>query len=167
MHPSTPPDGVEGYFRAYSGYVAAIALRLIGRREDVDDVVQEVFLAAIAGVGKLREPAAVKSWLATVTTRVVARKLRMRRFRSFLGLDDASRYAELAVGASQEQATLVNRVYRVLDELPVSQRLAWTLRNVEGEQLDSVALICGCSLATAKRRIVAAQETIMKAVGDA
>jgi RNA polymerase sigma-70 factor (ECF subfamily) len=166
-HPSTPPDGVEGYFRAYSGYVAAIALRLLGRREDVDDVVQEVFLAAIRGVERLRDPAAVKAWLATVTTRVVARKLRMRRFGSFLGLDDAARCAQLAIGANQEQTAAVNRIYRVLDELPVKNRIAWTLRNVEGEQLDAVAMLCGCSLATAKRRIAAAHEHIVKAVGDA
>jgi RNA polymerase sigma-70 factor (ECF subfamily) len=166
-HPSTPPDGVEGYFRAYSGYVAAIALRLLGRRDDVDDVVQEVFLAAIGGIARLREPAAVRSWLATVTTRVVARNLRMRRLRSFLGLEDAARHSQLAIDASQEQAALVNRIYKILDEVPVRERIAWTLRNIEGEQLEAVATICGCSLATAKRRIGAAHETIMKAVGDA
>jgi RNA polymerase sigma-70 factor (ECF subfamily) len=165
-HPAVPSDGVEGYFRAYSGYVAAIALRLLGRRDEVDDVVQEVFLAAIQGVAKLREPQAVKAWLATVTTRRVAKRLRMRRLRSFLGLDDTTHSAQLAVDATQDQAALVDRVYRILDDLPVAQRIAWTLRHVEGEQLDSVALICGCSLATAKRRIVAAQEHITKAVRD-
>ena len=166
LRPPSLPAGIDGYFRAYSGYVAAIALRLLGRAEDVDDVVQEVFLAAIEGVARLREPQAVKAWLATVTARKVARRLRMRRFRSFFGLETMPEYAKLAVGATQEEATLVNRIYRILDGMPVNQRIAWTLRHVEGEQLDSVAMICGCSLATAKRRIVAAQEHLTKAVGD-
>jgi RNA polymerase sigma-70 factor (ECF subfamily) len=165
-HPAAPAEGIEGYFRAYSGYVAAIAVRLLGRRDEVDDVVQEVFLAAIRGVARLREPAAVKAWLATVTARTVARRLRRRRLRSFLGLDDTAYDDRLAVGATQDQAALVQRIYRILDQLPVNQRIAWTLRHVEGEQLGSVAMICGCSLATAKRRIVAAQEYITKAVRD-
>jgi RNA polymerase sigma-70 factor (ECF subfamily) len=164
--PTAPASGVEAYFRAYSGYVSAIALRLLGRRQDVDDVVQEVFLAAIESLPKLREREAAKAWLATVTVRVVARRLRLHRFRSFLGLRKPDEYATLTVGATQEQATLVNQVYCVLDTLPIGERIAWTLRYVEGEQLDAVARLCGCSLATAKRRIAAAQEAIQKAVRD-
>jgi RNA polymerase sigma-70 factor (ECF subfamily) len=54
----------------------------------------------------------------------------------------------------------------VLDELPAAERLAWTLRHVEGERLEQVARQCGCSLATAKRRIAAAQDAIEQAVSD-
>ena len=39
-------------------------------------------------------------------------------------------------------------------------RVAWTLNYVEGETLEEVARLCGCSLATAKRRIAAAQRFI-------
>lgn len=161
-----PQEGIGAYFRTYAGYVNSIALRLLGRREEVDDVVQEVFLAAIDGISQLRDPAAVKTWLATVTTRIACRRLRARRVRSFLGLDKTAHYAELAVRATQEQTTLVHRVYRILDDLPVNHRVAWTLRNVEGERLEAVATICRCSLATAKRRIAAAQEAIEQAVRD-
>jgi RNA polymerase sigma-70 factor (ECF subfamily) len=60
---------------------------------------------------------------------------------------------------------LLTRMYRALDGLPVNQRLAWSLRHIEGERLETVALLCHCSLATAKRRIVAAQKVISEAVG--
>ena len=43
-----------------------------------------------------------------------------------------------------------------LAQLPTDQRLAWMLRYVEGEQLREIARLCACSLATVKRRIVAA-----------
>jgi urease subunit alpha len=56
-------------------------------------------------------------------------------------------------------------MHRALDEMPVNQRLAWSLRHIEGERLETVALLCHCSLATAKRRIVAAQKLISEAVG--
>ena len=93
----------------------------------------------------------------TVTVRLARRKLRRRRVRAFIGLDAAPDYSRLAVEAGQDKALLIMRAYRVLDRLPVDDRIAWTLRNVEGEPLDRVASICGCSLATVKRRIARAQ----------
>ena len=156
---------VELVFRRYSRYVAAVALRLLGRDDEIDDVVQEVFLQALRGLEQLREPEAVKGWLATVTVRVAGRKLRVRRVRGFFGLDDKRAYEQIAAaGAPPDERALLARVYALLDELSVPERLAWTLRHVEGEQLDEVARICGCSLATAKRRIAAAQAKLEKAL---
>lgn len=68
--------------------------------------------------------------------------------------------------ASPEQRALLQRVYRVLDGLPADQRIAWTLRYIEGEQLEAVAALSGCSLATAKRRIAAAAQTLEEAFSD-
>jgi RNA polymerase sigma-70 factor (ECF subfamily) len=59
----------------------------------------------------------------------------------------------------------LGRVYTLLEHLPVDARIAWTLRQVEGEQLEAVAAICGCSLATAKRRIGAVQAKIDEVLG--
>jgi RNA polymerase sigma-70 factor (ECF subfamily) len=169
--PPTPPASQapdpESAFRQYSGYVAAVATRLLGRDDEVDDVVQEVFLVALSGLARLREPDAVKGWLGTLTVRTSIRRLRRRRVRSFFGLDEGSRYASLvSPNASPEQHALLSRIYSLLDDLPVNQRVAWTLRYVESHSLDEIGRLCNCSLATAKRRIAAAHETLGKAVRD-
>jgi RNA polymerase sigma-70 factor (ECF subfamily) len=44
--------------------------------------------------------------------------------------------------------------------------VAWLLRHVEGERLQDVALACGCSLATAKRRIASAQAALAGVIDD-
>lgn len=155
-----PADDLGAVFRQYSGYVAAVAFRLLGRDHEIDDVVQEVFLAATRSLRSLREPAAIKGWLATVTVRVVRRKLRGRRFRAFFGADAAPDYSEVVVAASQDKALLITRAYRILDQLPIDAKIAWMLRHAEGEPLESVATICGCSLATVKRRIAVAQAAL-------
>jgi RNA polymerase sigma-70 factor (ECF subfamily) len=54
----------------------------------------------------------------------------------------------------------------VLDAVPADQRIAWTLRHIEGEQLEAVADLCGCSLATAKRRITAVSRTLEEAFSE-
>jgi len=162
-----PDSSLEWVYRKYSPYVASIALRLVGRDGDVDDIVQEVFLQALKGLAQLREPGALKGWLATVTVRVSRRRLQLRKLKSWVGLDEDTGYESVASpSASPEQRALLSRVYRVLDEISVDQRLAWTLRMVEGEQLEAVASLCGCSLATAKRRIAAAQDHIERNLCD-
>jgi RNA polymerase sigma-70 factor (ECF subfamily) len=165
---SAPPaPDVAQLFRSYAPYVAAIALRLLGRSDEVDDVVQDVFVSALRGVHRVREPGAVRGWLATVTVRVARRRLRMRRLRAFVGLERAVDYERLiAPGASPEDRAFLARVYRALDTLPVDQRTAWALRYVHGDALDAVATACGCSLATAKRRIAAAQAAIERTVTE-
>jgi RNA polymerase sigma-70 factor (ECF subfamily) len=159
------PSTVEDAFRELSGYVAAVATRLLGRDDEVDDVVQDVFVAAMKGLSGLRERQALKAWLATLTVRIATRRLRMRRWRSFFGFDEALGYGALVDrAASPEERALLMRVYELLDELPVDRRVAWTLRHFEGEPLEEVARLCQCSLATAKRRIAAAHEFLSKAV---
>jgi RNA polymerase sigma-70 factor, ECF subfamily len=157
----------DSVFRRYAAYVAAIAHRLLGRDHDVDDTVQEVFVIAVRGLSQLREPAAVKGWLAKITVRVARRRLRLRRLRTLLGLDEAILYDSMTdESASPEQRVLIGRVYRALDGLPADHRIAWSLRHMEGEKLEDVAALCGCSLATAKRRIAAAARVLEEALSD-
>lgn len=151
----------EQLFKRFAPYVARIGLRLLGRDADVDDLIQEVFLAAFKQKGQVRDPNAMKNWLATVAVRCARRQLRRRKLRTFVGLDTATHSMELADNdISPEQKALLAKVYTILDGISVEQRLAWTLRYVEGEKLERVAERCSCSLATAKRRIASAHDKI-------
>jgi RNA polymerase sigma-70 factor (ECF subfamily) len=89
------------------------------------------------------------------------RQLKSRRIWAFVDLAADPSYDRLAdPGAGPEERHLIVEVYRALDEVPASQRVAWTLRHVEGESLDRVAFLCGCSLATAKRWIASAHSKL-------
>jgi RNA polymerase sigma-70 factor (ECF subfamily) len=165
--PSPPSDPVDAAYRSYAGYVAAVAFRVLGRDIDVDDVVQDVFMAAAGGLATIRDPKAMQAWLRTIAIRLAQRKLRTRRLLAFFGLDPQPDYGErLAPDASPEDRATLGRLYRLLDEMPVAHRVAWTLRFVEGERLEEVAKLCDCSLATAKRRISSAQQRIDEGLSD-
>jgi RNA polymerase sigma-70 factor (ECF subfamily) len=164
--PADPKAAVEEAFRRYAPLVASLGLRITALRDEIDDFVQEVFLRATRGIGGLRHQGATKAWLVSITINVARQRLRVRKLRKLVGLDVPVEYEELVDPAlSPEDKVLLTRMYRALDGLPVNQRLAWSLRHIEGERLETVALLCGCSLATAKRRIVAAQKVISEAVG--
>jgi RNA polymerase sigma-70 factor (ECF subfamily) len=161
------PMSLEAVYRRYSPYVARVALRLLGRAADVEDLVQDVFVAATRGIRGLRDAEAIRGWLAVITVRMVRRKLRLRRAQQFFGwgpeldveIGDASE-ALAYRGASGADRAVLSAVYRVLAEMPSDDRVAWALHQIEGETLESVARLCRCSLATAKRRIARVQVCI-------
>jgi RNA polymerase sigma-70 factor (ECF subfamily) len=160
-------DQLNQLIRGHSPYVAGLAYRLMGRDDEVDDVVQDVFLAYFRFHGDIREPAAVRGWLATTTVRVVRRRLRLRRIGFLLRLQDRIDPKELhALGASPEDSAVLTSIHRVLESVAVNERIAWVLRYLEQEQIDDVARICNCSPATAKRRIAAAHSVVKRALGD-
>jgi RNA polymerase sigma-70 factor (ECF subfamily) len=160
------PLEIDEAFRLYAPYVARIGYRLLGRDSDIDDLVQDVFLAAHRGLSNLRQPEAIRGWLATVAVRKARRRLRRRRMWSMVGIGtDGPEAVDVAdPAATPEQRALVAQIYRLLDRLPVDQRIAWSLRFVDGQTLERVAELCGCSLATAKRRIKAARDAVTVAV---
>ncbi|HXK16540.1 MAG TPA: sigma-70 family RNA polymerase sigma factor [Polyangiaceae bacterium] len=161
------PLSFELLFTKYSGYVARLAARLLGSGDaELDDVVQDVFWLASRRIAKIPDLIQARGWLATVTTRVVKRKLVRRRFRGLFHARPQSVDVP-APGASAEEHAILARLYEVLDELPTDQRLAWSLRYLEGEPLDAVAATCGCSLSTAKRRVNAAKDVIDEVFRDA
>jgi RNA polymerase sigma-70 factor (ECF subfamily) len=165
--PLPAEETLGGLFRRYAPYVGRVALRIVGRVGDVDDIVQDVFVEAMHRLPQIRDPAAVKGWLATITVRICSRRLRRRRYRQWLGfapLSDVS--GAVAPTASESERVAVLNLYRLLDELPPSERVAWSLRHVMGESLEEAADLCGCSLATVKRRIGAAQEKLTKRMRD-
>lgn len=165
--PEELPASDEELFRRYSPYVARIGLRMLGRESDVDDLIQEVFLAAFRQRHQVRDPYAIKGWLATIAVRSARKQLRRRKLRTFIGLDSLAPALELRdPNMSPERRALLARVYHALDQIPVEARLAWTLRYVEGQKLEQVASHCRCSLATAKRRIAAAHGRLQAELDD-
>ena len=156
------PPTLDSLYRSHRGYVGTIALRILGDPAAAEDAIQETFISAYKALGGLRDPTAARAWLARIAVRQARRHLQKRRLKRFVGLDRVPDYQNVARGASPEQQVILARVYRELDRLPTEQRLAWALRHLEGETLTSVAELCGCSLATAKRRIRAAHEAIQE-----
>ncbi len=157
----------DAYAR-YVPYVAKLALRLLGRPAEVDDLIQDVFVIATERFATLRDPSALRGWLAAITVNTSIRRLRRRRLRRLVSLDSAQRQPDLTpfllAGASAEHRLLLIEVFQVLDRIPVSERVAWSLRVLEDEPFDSVARLCGCSISTAKRRVAVVQKALDEAL---
>jgi RNA polymerase sigma-70 factor (ECF subfamily) len=162
--------GREMLYRRHAGSLLAMTVRLLANRSEAEEIVQDTFVTAFEQLGTLRELGAVRAWLGQIAVNLVRRRFRRARLARFLGLDrgadDATLEALADPGVSSDQRAELALVDRLLRGMKPALRLAWMLRRVEGLELGEVALLCGCSLATAKRRIAEAEAIVDRHVAE-
>ena len=168
--PTTEPNAAfDQTFREYARGVFELGRRILGRADEADDLVQDVFLKVYSSMHQLREPEKLRNWLMKIAVNRTKRQLLKRRLLRRLGLDVSHDYSDIADQGrvSPEDAAFLAQVYRILDRIPVNDQVAWCLHHVDGETLKDAATLCGCSLAQVKRRILAAQARIQQEIGHA
>ena len=156
---------VEELFKEHSAFVARLVLRLLGREDEVDDLVQDVFVSLFRNLKKIRQTQAMRAWLMTTTVRMVRRRLRVRRIGFLLRRSQRTDPMGLeAHGTSAEDRLALWSLHRALEKVSVNARIAWVLRHLEEEGIDEVARVLDCSRSTAKRRVADAHLEVMKAL---
>lgn len=162
--------GREMLYRRHAGSLLAMTVRLLANRGEAEEIVQDTFVTAFEQLGTLREPGAVRGWLGQIAVNLVRRRFRRGRLMRFLGLDrgadDATLEALADPGVSSDQRAELALVDRLLRGMSPALRLAWMLRRVDGLELGEVASLCGCSLATVKRRIAGADALVGRHVAE-
>ena len=158
---------LDDLFKEHASYVARLAFRLLGREEEVDDIVQDVFITLFRNLEKIRQSESVRAWLGTTTVRTVRRRLRLRRIGFLLRRQDHADAVDLqAQTASGEDRAALWKVHVALNKVNVNTRIAWIFRYLEQESIDDIARLCGCSRSTAKRRIADAHRVVRRALSD-
>jgi RNA polymerase sigma-70 factor (ECF subfamily) len=126
-------------------------------------VVHQVFLQVVQNITRVRDPEALRGWIAAVTINAVRSHLRRRSFRrSVLRVDTLATTSALAPAPDYEARQMLEATYDVLDKMPAQERIVFALHHIDKRKLTEVAEMCGCSLATVKRRIVKADRRFCK-----
>jgi RNA polymerase sigma-70 factor, ECF subfamily len=152
----------------FSPLVRGLLARAFGPGEGVEDALQEIFLRVFHKGKTLRDPTRLRSFIVAVTVHFIRSELRKRRLRRaiLLPLPRKPPPAEWTEPAGTPRLALT-ALYRALDALPVGERLAFTLRFLEGASLEEAAALAEMSLATFKRRLSAARRAVWaSAVAD-
>lgn len=153
----------EALFRRHARMVNGLAYRLLGRDNELDDLVQTAFMAAFRDLDRLAEPQAFGSWLASIVVRTAHKLLRRRKMLTRLGLrDPANVELDTLLGSSLPPAvhSELREIYGVLDALPTEARIALVLHRVEGLSIPEAAERMGLSVSTVKRRLRIAEAEI-------
>ena len=129
------------------------ATRMLGSREDAEDVTQETFLRAYRSLGRYEERQAFRTWLFQILINRcrTAAVRRQRRRRMFLIDDNAIALASVRPAA--ESSDLRAELQRVIDALEPDQREAFLLKHVEQLSYDEMAAATGVGVSALKMRV--------------
>jgi RNA polymerase sigma-70 factor, ECF subfamily len=154
-------------FKRYVKMAGALAFRLTAQDGDVDDIVQDSFIAAFAGLRRLEDPQSFGGWfrtIVTVTAIAVIRRRRLLRRLGFRGPDPIALERVVSASAPPDIAAELRTIYGVIDGFPTDERVTVLLRRVEQLSLEEIAERTNVSLATVKRRLRRA-ETRLERLG--
>ena len=163
-------DGDTGAFEAlarrHGPLMRAYARRLTESFTDADDVVQESLVLIWSGIGELREPAAVKTWMMRITAHCAVDLLRRRRNHSNI----EALAEEAGQGPTPEAAAVaeagIAALAAALARLPEEQRRCWTLRQMGGLSYQEIAETLDISTESVRGRLARARITLTKEMED-
>jgi RNA polymerase sigma-70 factor (ECF subfamily) len=138
----------------YAPMVYGVVRRTLGPEGDSDDAAQEIFMRLFAGLHKLQDRTALRSFLYSIAIRVLKWKLRRRWVRRIMTLTETGAVPDAPVtSVPAETREAVTRLYRILDRLKADDRTFFVLRNIEHLTVEEIAKATALSPSTVKRRI--------------
>jgi RNA polymerase sigma-70 factor (ECF subfamily) len=147
--------------------------RLLGRMvgaSDVEDLLQEVFVAAMESFPRFRGQASVSTWLARIAVKTAYDHLRrpFRRERATLRLAASDGEAvEARSDAALDEQRLSERLEIHLRALSPKNRIALVLHVVEGKSVSEVAALMDATVAATKTRTFLGRRALLRRVkGD-
>lgn len=136
------------------------ATRMLGNREDAEDVTQETFVRAYGALGRYDGSVAFRTWLMTILINRCRTALASRRARDQRVVVDDDAVAVAAVGSGADDMALRDAIERALAQLDESQREAFLLKHVEQLGYDEMSRITGAGVSALKMRVQRACERL-------
>jgi RNA polymerase sigma factor (sigma-70 family) len=136
-------------FRLHAQAVFAVCLANTRNYHDAEDVMQAVFLKAIAKASDLRTPASARAWLLQVARRECVDFHRKRKPAEPLA-------AEPSASAPRDDAAC-ERLHEAIRQLPQNYREAIALYYLDGRDASGVAASLGTTAQAVRQRLVRAR----------
>jgi RNA polymerase sigma-70 factor (ECF subfamily) len=160
----------------YKDPLTNFVFRLLGDRDDCNDVVQETFVRVFRKKNSYKPAARFSTWIHTIALNLAKTQLRRRRRRRYLSFsghgkdgpeplfdipDDRARTDQRA-----DASLKAERIQKALDSLSVKYREVIVLRDIQEQSYEEIALITGLSLGTVKSRINRARTQLQEMLRD-
>ena len=158
----------ERLVRQFQSFAFALAMRLLADEDEAKDVVQECFVRVWTNINRFDQKRKFTTWLYRIVTNLAVDRLRaMRRSRRiFFARDehvepgDAQSTEDIAeIESNRELAAMINDLTR---ELPVKQRLVFTLRDLQDLSVEEVAEVATMSVGSVKTNLHYARKRIRR-----
>jgi RNA polymerase sigma-70 factor, ECF subfamily len=164
-------EAFEELVRRHQHRVFAVAGGILRRREDVEDIAQQVFVKAYFSLKRFDQRAAFSTWLYKITVNECWDLLRKKKVRPLVYESDLSEEQARLVIASGEKENpgpdvsqrieARERVERLLEGLDERDRLMLILKEVEGFSIEEIAEILSLNGNTVKVRLFRARRRVV------
>ena len=161
------PAAFEQILLRHERRVLMLSWRLLGNIADAQDAAQEVFLRAFKYLHRFDSRKPLEGWLVRITVNVCRDLGRSRQRQNSVveihgeDLDMAEPSDPHSVFVSQEQKQLLREA---VASLPVRERAAFVLRDLDGLDTSEVADILQCTESTVRSQVSAARVRIRKLI---
>jgi RNA polymerase sigma-70 factor (ECF subfamily) len=168
---------LQAVYEEFAPRIFNFIYRVLGSKEDAEDVAQQTFLIVLRQLGTLRDPAQLESWIYRIARNEIYQRFRRKKVASLddEGLERDSQGLEEHSLSAQPEKLLLNLelgqvLQKVLDNLPVKLREVFILAVVQGMSYQEITEVVGRSLLSVKTDIyrarMQAKEEIRKYLGD-
>jgi RNA polymerase sigma-70 factor (ECF subfamily) len=151
---------------AHQDRVFAVALRIMGNREEALDATQEAFLSVFRKASQYRGTAAVSTWLYRITVNACYDLLRRRRRRPSEPLPEHFDPADPSAGDAFLSVELRPDLEQALAQLSPEFRTAVVLSDVHALSWPEVAEVLDIPVGTVKSRVFRARRQLAALLGN-
>jgi len=161
----------EELVRRHQHRVFAVAGGILRRREDAEDIAQQVFVKAYFSLKRFDQRAAFSTWLYKITVNECWDLLRKKKVRPLVYESDLSEEQARQFGATDERISeerdiserleARQRVERLMEGIDERDRTMLILKEVEGFAVEEIAEILGLNANTVKVRLFRARRRIV------
>ena len=154
-------EAFDQIVRRWEKMVYSLAWRMLGNREDAQDVVQETFLSVYKSASSLRDPGSFPTWLYQIALNHCRARMRDRASTLTLNASPSSssneeeEFPAIASPARNGGDALetIDIIRKALAGLSEDHRTAIVLKEYLGLSLEELASVMDCPLSTAKSRL--------------
>jgi RNA polymerase sigma-70 factor (ECF subfamily) len=155
-------------YRQHHVAVRAFAQRLVGDIEAAEDLVQDVFVALPSAAARFRGESALRTFLVSIAVNHAKNHVRAAARRR-AAMTRLGREPEPAAPNDPEHVAqkreLADRLMLALDALPLDQRVAIVLSEIEERTSTEIASIVGAPEGTVRTRIFHAKKKLRELLG--
>ncbi|NIL99671.1 MAG: sigma-70 family RNA polymerase sigma factor [Acidobacteria bacterium] len=173
-------DAFEQVAREQAPRLFRLALKLCGRREDAEDLVQETLVRALPALRRFEGRARLSTYLIRALTNIWKNRLRSRKrsrlvdwFRGKREDDDAQDSLEATaidpVPSAEQRIEAEQRgavVRDAIERLEPNRRLALLLREVNEMSYEEIAETTGVAVGTVRSRLARARDDLRRLLED-
>lgn len=143
--------------RIHQPFAFRLAVRLLCSEDDAEDAVQEAFVRVWRNIDRYDPAARFTTWLYRIVTNLCLDRLRKRKRERHVsdspGTEGEGQACDLDIEHAASTADLVRIIRRIAGDLPETQRLVFTLRDLHDLSIEEVRRITGLSEASIKTNL--------------